>query len=142
MTYRYGEKSQGKLDTCDDELQLVAELGLSMSPYDITIIHGWRGEALQNALVDSGVSRTRWPDSDHNFMDAMGNPLSMAFDFAPWVEGAIPWKDTHIFAVLAGCFFAAADQLEVRIKWGGDWDTDGSTKDQTLMDWGHIAKVN
>jgi len=64
--------------------------------------------------------------------------LSLAFDFAPWIDGAIPWGDTHIFAVIAGAFFAATLDLGYTVRWGGDWDSDGSTKDQRLMDWGHI----
>lgn len=135
--FTYGTRSRQKLDTCHSDLVTIAELALDVSPYDIAIIHGWRGEELQNSLVDSGVSRTRWPESKHNYI-LDGEPYSLAIDFAPWVDGAIPWNDTHIFAVIAGVMFAVAEEVGISITWGGDWDGDGSTKDQTLMDWGHI----
>jgi peptidoglycan L-alanyl-D-glutamate endopeptidase CwlK len=135
--FTYGKRSREKLATCHPDIVLVAELALDISPYDIAIIHGWRGEELQNALVESGVSRTRWPTSKHNHIED-GQPCSLAIDFAPWVGGEIPWNDTHIFAVIAGVMFAAAEQAGIAITWGGDWDSDGSTKDQTLMDWGHV----
>lgn len=128
--------------TCHPVLRVVAERALHYSPYDITIVHGWRGKELQNALVDSNASRTRWPDSRHNqTLDPdIDDPFSLsdALDFGPWVDGAVPWDDTHIFAAIAGCFMAAAAELGAVLSWGGDWDTDGSTKDQTLMDWGHV----
>ena len=138
--YSYGSKSKSKLDTVYPLLRNVAVRALEMSPYDITIIHGWRGEDIQNALYESGASQKPWPYSKHNNTKD-SEPLSLAIDFGPWVDGAVPWNDTIIFAVIAGCFFAAAQELSASIRWGGDWDSDGSTKDQTLMDYGHIECV-
>ena len=94
--FTYGKRSREKLATCHPDIVLVAELALDISPYDIAIIHGWRGEEFQNALVESGVSRTRWPTSKHNHIED-GQPCSLAIDFAPWVGGEIPWNDTHFF---------------------------------------------
>jgi peptidoglycan L-alanyl-D-glutamate endopeptidase CwlK len=143
MSWSYGSKSMAKLNTCDPVLRAVAERALELSPYDITIIHGWRGEEVQNALQESGASTKRWPDSKHNHTenDDGTTPRSLAIDFGPWVKGDIPWNDTHIFACIAGCFFAAAAEMRVTLRWGGDWDSDGSTKDQKLMDWGHMELV-
>ena len=138
---KYGIKSQSKLRTVHDPLAAVAYRALELSPYDITIIHGWRGEGIQNELFDTNKSHKRWPDSNHNHTDRQGVPDSLAIDFAPWVNGLIPWGETHIFAAIAGCFFAAAAEMGVKIRWGGDWDADGSTNDQTLMDWGHVEII-
>jgi peptidoglycan L-alanyl-D-glutamate endopeptidase CwlK len=138
MNYVYGAKSSNRLLTCHEQLREIAMLGLERSPYDITIIHGWRGEDIQNALFDSGASTKQYPHSKHNHTDHDGIPLSLAFDFAPWVNGDIPWDDTHIFCVIAGVFIAAAHELGYAVRYGGDWDSDGSTKDQKLMDWGHL----
>ena len=139
--YSFGLKSLAKLDTCHPDLFDIAELALSRSPYDFTVVHGWRGEDVQNALQESGASTKRYPNSKHNHVDGNGVPLSLALDFAPWVGGKIPWGDTHIFAIIAGVFFSAAAELEIPVRYGGDWDSDGSTKDQTLMDWGHLELV-
>jgi peptidoglycan L-alanyl-D-glutamate endopeptidase CwlK len=137
--FQYGLKSREKLSTCYEPLLRVAYLAIEMTPVDITIVHGWRSEREQNLLFESGASRKQWPDSEHNNEDEEdGDPCSMAIDFAPWINGTIPWSDTHAFAVVAGVFFAAAKEHEVTLRWGGDWDMDGSTEDQTLMDWGHV----
>jgi peptidoglycan L-alanyl-D-glutamate endopeptidase CwlK len=141
MAFRYGGRSLEKLATCHPTLERIAHEALRISPYDITIIHGLRGEAVQNALYDSHASTKRYPDSRHNKTDDYQLEkfkFSDALDFAPYVNGKIYWKDTHIFAVVAGCFIAAANNLEYKLRWGGDWDSDGTTTDQTLMDWGHL----
>ena len=57
---------------------------------------------------------------------------------APWVNGTIAWGDTHIFAVIAGMMMAIAAQIDVDIRWGGDWDSDRTFKDQTFIDMPHF----
>ena len=140
--HKYGTKSQSKLATCHPAWRQVAEDALDMSPYDITIIHGLRGKELQNRLFAEGKSKKQFPDSRHNKSDdpvlEFPTEYSDAIDFGPIIDGRIPWNDTHIFAVVAGCFFAAAAKNGVKLRWGGDWDGDGSTRDQSLMDWGHM----
>ena len=143
MIYEYGSKSRAKLATCHHELEGIMDDALDMSPYDITIIHGWRGEEVQNALYDSHASTKRFPDSRHNksndpLLSINQEKTSDAVDFAPWIDGAIPWDDTHIFACIAGVIMAAALDRGRTVRWGGDWDGDGTTTDQSLMDWGHI----
>lgn len=146
MPYSFGSGSRAKLDTVHPDLRECAELALSRSPYDFTIVHGWRGEEVQNALFASGASTKRYPESKHNgTVDiayvSQGNKqfeISDAIDFAPWIDGTIPWGETHIFACIAGCLFAAADELGIKLRWGGDWDTDGNTKEHRLQDWGHV----
>ena len=130
MTYKFGQRSYQKLQSCAPALIDIAEDAINHSPVDFTIVWGMRGEQIQNALFESGASRKRWPESKHN------QTPSLALDFAPWVQHRIDWEDTHIFALIAGVFFACAGPGQLR--WGGDWDGDGTTKDQTLMDWGHI----
>ena len=141
MSHSFGSASLSKLATCHQSLQDIAERALETCPYDFTIVHGWRGEDVQNALFDSGASTKRFPDSKHNVMDELDQPMSMAIDFAPWINGDIPWKETHIFACIAGHMQAAAFEFGEKLRWGGDWDTDGLTTDQTLMDWGHVELV-
>lgn len=140
MNHRFGQRSLKKLDTCHKDIQEISYRALLLSPYDFTIVHGWRDEDTQNMLVESGVSRTPWPESKHNHINT-GLPCSLAVDFAPWVNNGIPWRETHIFAVIAGCYFSAASYAGIDIRWGGDWDSDGLTSDQTLLDYGHVELI-
>ena len=143
MSFHYGTQSALRLATCHPKLQEVANLAIQQSPVDFTIVHGWRGEEEQNELVRIGVSETPWPTSKHNHRHrpAPGEeeiPYSLAVDFGPWIDRQIPWDDTHAFAVIAGVWFAAAARCDAELRWGGDWDLDGSTTDQTFMDYGHL----
>lgn len=137
MVWTYGQSSMKKRDSCDPALIRVMDLGLKMSPVDIAIVWGWRGQEVQDGLYRMGSSKVQFPDSMHNYL-VDDKPNALAFDFGPWVNGRIPWGDTHLFALVAGVFFGAAQQLSIKLRWGGDWDMDGLTIDQTFMDWGHL----
>lgn len=138
MNWVYGTTSSRNRDTCDPRLIQVMDRGLAISPVDISIVWGWRGESIQNNLFRMKTSKKEWPNSEHNFIQD-NKPRSKAFDFGPYIAGVgIPWKDTHLFGVVAGVFFAAANELGFILRWGGDWDMDGLTIDQTFMDWGHL----
>lgn len=139
--YHYGTKSNEKLDSCHPALAQIMRKALERSPYDITIIHGWRGEEVQNSLFDAKLSKTPWPASKHNNTNADGQPLSLAVDFAPWVNNTIDWEDNLIFSVLAGIIMATAAELGYTVRWGGDWDGDGSSRDQSFMDIGHMELI-
>ena len=140
--YQFGTRSKKKLATVHLKLAVVAQRAIELSPYDFTIVHGWRNAEIQNALYESGASTKPWPESKHNALDDDDLiPESLAIDFGPWIGSRIPWKDTHIFAVIAGCFFAAAKEHGRVLRWGADWDSDGSTKDQTLLDYGHMEII-
>ena len=139
---KYGRSSRRKLATAHPVWTPIMEDSLIVCPYDITIVRAWSGEDVQNALYDDNKSTKIFPDSRHNKSDDpnIENPLiiSDALDIAPYIDGKIPWGDTHIFAYVVGCICVVANDRGVKIRWGGDWDSDGSTKDQSLMDWGHI----
>lgn len=139
--FKFGRSSTAKLDTGCPGIKLLASRALILSPYDFTVIRVWSGQEVQDILFKTGASTKAWPDSKHNIVDAEGNPYAEALDFGPWVARRIPWKDTHVFAIIAGSFFASAQLLGFKIRWGGDWDGDGSTRDQNLMDWGHIEII-
>lgn len=140
--YSFGHASSDRLQTCNPALIAIAYRALELSPYDFTIVHGWRGEDVQNALFDRNASQKRWPDSKHNICDDSGAPYSEAIDFAPWVNNTIYWDDTDIFCAIAGCWLAAAKELGHTLRWGGDWDGDGRSKgDQKFMDYGHVEVI-
>ena len=141
MPYKFGTRSRAKLDTCHPRLVELAERAIIRTPIDFTIIHGFRNMHEQDELVAQGFSKTNWPDSKHNAR--IGDlPNSAAIDFGPWIDGTIPWKDELAFARIAGVFDACALELGIPIRWGGDWDRDGASTDQSFMDLGHIELVH
>lgn len=143
--FRFGTRSNQRLLTVCMDLQLVANAVMDLQVYDFTIVTGWRSEEEQMQAYLTGVSEKKWPDSKHNKM-VQDIPLSDALDFAPWCilpsgKWGIPWNDTYAFAILGGMFISIGVSLGVQIRYGGDWDMDGLTTDQLLMDWGHVEVV-
>jgi len=148
QAHDYGTRSRAKLATCHDELALVMGEALKMTPdsIDITIVHGFRDKVEQNN-IDPRFTNARWPASYHNATDDAGVARSDAVDFAPYItlrngKKGIPWTDVKLFSFVAGIIQAAAHKLNIKITWGGDFDRDGSTEDQTLADVGHIQRTN
>ena len=150
--HAFGKRSLDKLSTCHPHLQEVLPLALNWCPFDMTIIFGWRGEEAQEEAFRLGNSKLQWPFSKHNnYAVEPGSgeqmPLSLAVDAGPWLPELakpIPWDDERAFSVMAGCIFAAHEFINQRdgstyvMRWGGDWDRDGSTLDQSFMDLAHF----
>lgn len=143
--FTYGPASEQKFTSADPDIVRVMRKGLQLSPYDITIIWAGRTDAQQLKAFNDGNSKKR-TGSKHQAKLPNGRMFSQAIDFGPWCrlpDGSmgIPWDDTHAFAVVGGILIAAASIERVPVVYGGDWDMDGITTDQTLMDWGHLQLV-
>jgi len=136
--YAFGRRSLQNLNTCDTFLQKVLIRAMSYQLMDFAIICGHRDEAAQNRAFNSRNSKKRWPDSKHNHLP------SIAVDVAPW---PIDWNDHLAFARLYGIIEAAsvevrgAEGSDTKLRWGGDWDGDGESNDQSFMDIGHFEMV-
>ena len=108
----FSSKSQGKLNSCHEKLQVICNEAIKIT--DFTVLCGHRNEIEQNKVYESGNSEVRWPRSKHN-----SHP-SMAVDIAPY---PIDWNDTERFARLAGVMDAIAFKYGVKLKWGGDFES-------------------
>lgn len=136
--YRFGSRSQGRLDTCHPDIRGILKTAIERAPFDFTVVCGARDKAAQDEAFATGMSKKRWPESKHN---VVSDGLSLAVDVAPWIKGTIPWNDEGSFYVLAGCILSAAKCRGVKMRYGGDWDRDGLTEDQSFMDLGHFELV-
>jgi len=160
MPYSFGIQSKERLATCHPVLVLIAEKAIHRCPMDFTILSGYRTKELQNSLVAKGRSKTPYPKSKHNrtateqdvllgFASEVGQPLSWAIDVAPWYADApnIRWDRQDEFRWLAGFILGIgapiAEGHGFRLRWGGDWDSDGdhSKTDNPFMDLPHIELV-
>lgn len=139
--YRFGERSLGNLATCNLNLQDVARKALEITTVDFMVICGFRPEKEQTRAFESGHSKTPWPKSKHNHhrISPVYKEDSLALDFVPYRAGhAVDWEDQLAFTLVAASFLSAGKILNVPMRWGGDWDSDGSTRDQRFMDLGHV----
>jgi peptidoglycan LD-endopeptidase CwlK len=149
----YGKRSRERLETCDPKLQ--ALMNEVIKHKDVTILHGFRGEAAQNALFKSGHSKLKWPLSKHNAMVSGAGglmvPNARAVDFAPWVEGKGPIMgdgkifprvmEWHEFYHTIGMIRGIASQMGIAVRSGADWDGDTWLHNNNFNDLFHVELV-
>ena len=124
---RFGKRSIGRLQTCDQKLQeLFYEV---VKHFDCSIIEGNRGEERQNKAFADGKSKVKYPNGKHNKFP------SVAVDVAPY---PIDWSDRDRFHYFGGFVLGVAKQMGMNIRWGGDWNQDTHTKDNKFDDLVHF----
>lgn len=128
---KFSLKSQLQLDTCDTQLKRVFNEVIKY--WDCQVIEGKRTEAQQKLNVEKGVSQTM--NSKHVY--PLNEP-SLAVDVAPF---PIVWGDTERFYAFSGFVLGVASQLGVKLRWGGDWDSDRDLKDSKFIDLPHFELV-
>lgn len=123
--HHWGAGSLRCRDSVIPELAAVADLALIISPYDMSLVYGYRTPAEQAALVAAGKSHN--PNSAHLFRLALdfqpagfGDPFPRKGDSA-----AVIREKLERFEVCVAAWFEAADRLEFPLQWGNDWDCDG-----------------
>jgi len=124
--YKLGKKSLERLRGVNSQLvNILFELVKIM---DITVIEGVRTQERQDKLVAEGKSKTKF--SKHI--------TGQAVDLAPY---PIDWEDRDRFHYMGGMLRGIAKQMGVDVRWGGDWDSDGETKDNNFDDLVHLELV-
>ena len=121
--YKFGKRSKERLKGVKPEL--VNVLNELVKIMDVTVIEGLRTKERQEELVASGASKTKY--SKHL--------EGKAVDLAPY---PIDWEDRDRFHYMGGMIRGIAKQLNVNVRWGGDWDSDGETKDNGFDDLVHV----
>ena len=125
----FGTRSKQCLSNVHPDMVTICYQALDFQVMDFGVICGHRSEAEQNEAYETGKSKLQWPNSMHN------SSPSRAVDLVPW---PVDWNDHLAFARLAGIMDGAAAIKGFKIRWGGDWDGDGSSRDQSFMDIGHF----
>lgn len=131
--------SRAKLATCHPDL--IAVLEEVIKHYDFTVVYGHRSNEEQAALYAQGrttpgpiVTWAKPGESKHN------TSPSLAVDVAPFfneIKG-LDWNDEAAFARLAGFIQGVAATKGIKVRWGGDFDSDGRTKDERKTDFPHL----
>ena len=110
MPYSFGSRSLGRLQGIHPDLRKVMDRAIATTDIDFTVLEGMRTMSRQRKLVASGASRTL--RSRHL--------TGHAVDIAPLVDGKVSW-DWPIYHRLAPTIKKAAQDVGVKIEWGGDW---------------------
>ena len=134
----YSKSSKKKLETCHPYIQLI--FNQIILEFDNTIVCGHRGKVAQMTAFLRKKSKLNWPNSKHNNLIKYNTPYSLAIDAAPYDEKmkAIDWNDLSRIYYFAGRVMQKASDLGIKLRWGGDWDQDTETKDNTFNDLVHF----
>jgi peptidoglycan L-alanyl-D-glutamate endopeptidase CwlK len=129
--YVYSAASLERLASCDPCLIAVFKAVIGFR--DARVLVGHRGKIEQNRAYADGFSQKRWPDGEHN-----GYP-SRAVDASPYPVPDMEDRRNHPrFYYFGGIVMGIAYMLGVKLRYGGDWDGDGNTRNQSFFDLVHF----
>ena len=124
---RFGRKSKERLATCDEKLQVLFKEVIKY--VDCSILEGHRSKDRQNALYKEGKTKVLYPRGRHN-----ADP-SRAVDVVPY---PVDWEDRERMTLFAGFVLGIASQMNINLRWGGDWDQDFEVRDNMFDDFPHF----
>lgn len=125
--YKFGKRSRERLQGVD--AKLVNVLNELIKLMDVTIIEGKRSQERQDELVAQGKSKTKFGK----------HVQGKAVDLAPY---PIDWDNRDGFHYMGGMIRGIAHRLGVKVRWGGDWDSDGDVKDNSFDDLVHVELID
>jgi peptidoglycan L-alanyl-D-glutamate endopeptidase CwlK len=112
VAFRLGARSRTRLEGVHPDLVKVVERAIVLTTVDFTVLEGLRTLERQAQLVKSGASQTM------NSRHLTGH----AVDLGAWVTNQVRW-DWPLYHKIAKAMKAAAQELEIAIEWGGDWQS-------------------
>ena len=115
MNFKFSQKSLEKLASVDVKLQKLANEVLKISPFDFAITEGFRDRATQNKYFCEGKSKC------DGINTLSKHQQGLAIDIMVYDENAKgTWQEKYYYQV-AGIFKAVAKQMNINIRWGGDF---------------------
>lgn len=145
MTYNLGKTSRARLEGVHPDLVGVVERAIELTTIDFSVHEGLRSRERQAQLVRTGASQTM---NGKHLRQADG--YGHAVDLLPWLDTdgngskEISWHWEHYYP-LAEAMREAAQELGVRIRWGGHWgvclnDTKAAAQDLVAQYVAHRRK--
>mgnify|MGYP003147218872 FL=1 len=124
---KFGKRSLKRLEGVDT--RLVSVLNKLIKIMDVTIIEGVRSAEKQLEYFESGKSKI------DGIKKKGQHQLGNAVDLAPY---PIDWDDRDRMHYMGGILIGIGHMMGYKLRWGGDWDRDGETKDNSFDDLVHI----
>lgn len=118
--FKLGTRSRAELKGVHPDLVAVVERALELTVQDFGVHDGIRTLEEQKKFVATGVSQTL--ESRHL--------TGHAVDLVPYVNGQLRWENGPLYKI-ADAVRMAARELQVPLRWGGNWDA-GFTESTAL----------
>ena len=123
----FGKSSKKRLSTCNSKLQEI--FNEVIKHVDCSVLEGHREKDRQNKLFEEGKTKVKYPNGRHN------RQPSSAVDVTPY---PVDWKDRERQTLFAGFVIGVASQMNINLRWGGDWDQDFQVVDNRFDDFPHF----
>jgi peptidoglycan L-alanyl-D-glutamate endopeptidase CwlK len=140
MTYALGAKSLERLQGVHPKLVDVVKMAIELTKQDFMVLEGVRTPARQAELYAQGRTKpgqkVTWTLKSNHFINPKTG-YGHAVDLVPF---PVDWSHKKL-DVVSKAMFAAADTLDVEIRWGADWDRDGKPREKGESDSPHFELV-
>lgn len=110
MTFQLSQRSLDRLKGVDEDLVAVVKRAIEITEIDFGVTEGIRTLDRQAELFKKGLSKTM--KSKHL--------IGRAVDLVAYVDGKVSWEKEDYYPI-ALAMERAAIELNVKIKWGGDF---------------------
>lgn len=135
MPFKLGTTSMLRLKDVKPILRKVVERAIQITTVDFLVVEGKRSLKRQQELYAIGRTvpgkKVTWTmESKHISGDAV--------DLVPFVDGKADWDDLKKFDEIYKAMMAAAKELGVELRYGGDWDRDGILREKGETDSPHF----
>lgn len=131
--YKFGKSSKEKLVSVDHRLERIFNEVIKI--IDCSVIQGFRTAEQQKELYAKGRTEAgNIVTNKDGIIKKSMHQTGLAVDVIPY---PIDWNDRERFVLLAGIVKGIASQMNIRIRWGGDWNSNNKFSDETFIDLPH-----
>jgi peptidoglycan L-alanyl-D-glutamate endopeptidase CwlK len=136
--FKLGKVSLSRLEGVHPDLVAVVKRAIELTTVDFSVLEGLRTRARQTELFAQGRTRpgtiVTWTLNSRHFKNP-STSFGHAVDLVPY---PVDWNTPAKFDAIADAMFAAAIELDVAIRWGADWDSDGKRRERGESDSPHF----
>ena len=138
MAFVLGNQSLKNLEGVHPKLVSVVKRAIEISEVDFKVLEGVRTTERQKQLYAQGRTKpgqkVTWTLTSNHFKKADG--FGHAVDLLP---APYTWSPPFTrFDQMAVAMFAAARELNIKLRWGADWDRDGNLRERGESDSPHF----
>lgn len=132
------QRSYDRLKGVHPKMLAVVERAIELTTQDFLVTEGVRTEERQRELYAQGRTKpgkiVTWTLNSNHFKNKRSG-YGHAVDLCPY---PVDWSDKRKFEAIAKAMFKAANELDIPIRWGADWDRDGNYGERGETDSPHF----
>ena len=132
MKYTLSNTSLARLRGVDSRLVNVVKRAIEITTQDFMVLEGLRSQERQDELYAQG--RTK-PGPIVTWVKVGTHTSGTAVDLVPY---PVDWNDLSKFDAISKAMFQAAKEQGVRIRWGADWNQNGTARERGESDSPHF----